>query len=72
MNVNARENHAENPHEKNTSLYLDLLRSHHENNSAREKQRISMRTNLEVLNSCDLIITTSIMQSGDESVIVSV
>ena len=33
----------------------------------RENQRMSMR--LEVLNSVDHIITTSIMQSGDESVI---
>ena len=32
----------------------------------REDQRISMSTNLEVLNSFDLIITTSIMQSADE------
>ena len=31
-----------------------------------------MRTNLEVLISFDLIITTSIMQSADESVSVSV
>ena len=38
----------------------------------RENQRMSMRIDLEVLNSVDLIITTSIMQSGDESVIVSV
>ena len=30
--------------------------------------RISMRTNLEVLNSFDLIMTTSTMQSADESV----
>ena len=33
----------------------------------KENQRISTRTDLEVLNSVDLIITTSIMQSGDES-----
>ena len=31
-----------------------------------------MRINLEVLKSVDLIITASIVQSGDESVIVSV
>ena len=31
-----------------------------------ENQRISMRIDLEVLNSVDFIITTSIMQSGDE------
>ena len=34
--------------------------------------RISMRIDLEVLNSVDLIITTSITQSGDERVSVSV
>ena len=33
-----------------------------------ENQRISMRTDLEVLISFDLIKTTSIMQSADESV----
>ena len=33
-----------------------------------ENQRISMRIDLEVLNSVDHIITTSIMQSADESV----
>ena len=34
-----------------------------------ENQRISIRTNLEVLISFDLIITTSITQSADESAI---
>ena len=38
----------------------------------RENQRISMRTSLEVLIYFDLIVTTSIMQSADESVSVSV
>ena len=42
------------------------------NTTAREHQRISLRTNLEVLISFDLIITASIMQSVDESVSVSV
>jgi hypothetical protein len=35
-------------------------------------ERISMRTILEVLSSFDFIITTSIMQSDDESMSVSV
>ena len=34
----------------------------------RENHRISMRIEREVLNSIDLIITASMMQSGDESV----
>ena len=38
----------------------------------REIQRTSMRTDLEVLNFVDLIITRSIMQSDDENVSVSV
>ena len=33
-----------------------------------ENQRINMRTSLEVLTSLDLSITTSIIQSGDESI----
>ena len=38
----------------------------------RENQRMSMRIDLEVLNSVDHNITKSIMQSGNESVIMSV
>ena len=38
----------------------------------RENQRISMRTSLEVLNSVDLIVKASIMQSAGESVSVRV
>ena len=38
----------------------------------RENQRISMRTSLEFFISFDLIVTSSIMQSTDESVSMSV
>ena len=40
--------------------------------TVRERRRISTSTSLGVLISFDLIITTSIMQSADESVSVSV
>ena len=48
---------------------LSIVRSERE----RIMERISMRgTQLEVLSSFDLFITTSLMQTGDESVSVSV
>ena len=46
--------------------------NHGERISMRVSQRISMRTSLEVLISLDLMITTSTMQSADESVSVRV